>query len=156
MKKVILLFVALLSLSAMAQTKTADAPKTKYVAVGYSIGRQIDGATFAESTYPNVEVGYCPNSTSYGFIVGRGSFSNIFKGDNVSNYYWEAKISPSYTLGRVTGSVFVGTGAYFDTDHYFGEIGAGVAYKINNYSYGVSYGHWDTAWYVTPCISYSF
>ena len=156
MKKVILLFVALLSLSAVAQTKTADVPKTKYVAVSYSIGKQSDGQTFAEVTYPSVEVGYCPQNTSYGFIVGRGSFADLKLNDVLSNYYWEAKITPSKTIGKFTLSAFVGTGAYFNTDHYFGEIGAGIAYKINNYSYGVAYSHLDTAWYISPCISYSF
>ena len=156
MKKVILLFAALLSLTAIAQPKP-PAPRNYYIGFNYSIGKQNDGQTFSDVTYPSIEVGYCPDSTSYGFIVGRGSFNGIAtKQDTFNSYYWEAKITPSKTIGRVVLSAFVGTGAYVDTKHYFGEIGAGVGYKVKNLTYSVGYSNWDTEWYLTPCITYNF
>lgn len=191
MKKFYLVLLTLVSLSAASQkiqTKK-DQPKTLYVSVNYSIGKQKEVSdptdknenqtrmqSFSEVTYPSVEVGYCPDTTSYGFILGRGSFANTYsenpdfdktkpetpenprslKNNELSNYYWEVKISPSKSIGRFTGSVFIGTGSYFNSTHYFGELGAGVSYKINNYNYGVAYSNWDSSWYLTPYISYSF
>ena len=154
MKKRLFLLVALISFSAFAQTEPkSEKERNMYVSLGCSIGQ----GDFQTNSYPSLEVGYVREKIAYGAILGRGSFKNAFaKEDTLGFYYWEGKVAPFYKLGPLTGSIFAGGGAYFNSDHYFAELGVGLSYRVGNYSFGASFSNWDTLNYVTPSVSYSF
>ena len=152
MKRVLFLFVALISLSATAQT-TIDSTKTVtprnlFVSVGLSTSQ----GDFATNSYPSIELGYTHENISYSALFGRGDFN----GDNLDNYWFEAKFSPSYSVGPLNGFLIAGGGAYFNSDHYFAELGLGLSYTHKRFTYGASFSNWDTKNYITPFVSVSF
>jgi len=160
MRKILFLFVALISLSATAQTSTDSTktchkfnPKNMYVSLNCSMSQ----GDFATNSYPSIEFGYTHKTISYGAIFGRGDFKGIFRNDdNLANYYWEAKFSPSYSVGPLNGFLIAGGGAYFNSDHYFAELGLGLSYTHKNVTYGVAFSNWDTKNYLTPFVSFNF
>jgi hypothetical protein len=151
MRKVLLVLIAFIGLSVSAQE--VDSKWSSYLTAGLSMGR---GDNFQESSYPTLEFGKTHKNISYGFVIGRGNLVEVFNNDHFADYFWEGKISPSYNLGQLTGTVFAGAGAYFDSEHYFTEVGVGLSWSVNSYSYGVSFSNWDTLNYITPSITYNF
>lgn len=156
MRKVLFLFVALISLSATAQTTDSTKVATSrnmFVSVGLSTSQ----GDFATNSYPSVELGYIHENISYSAVFGRGDFNGVFRsGDNLDNYWFEAKFSPSYSIGRLNGFLIAGGGAYFNSDHYFAELGLGLSYTHKRFTYGASFSNWDTKNYITPFISINF
>jgi hypothetical protein len=157
MKKLLFLFVALISLSVSAQTSNdsikTEKPKNMFVGLNLSMSQ----GDFSTNSYPGLEVGYVKDNISYSAIFGRGDFNGMLRdGDNLDNYWWEVKFSPSYPIGPLNGFLIAGGGAYFNSDHYFAELGLGLSYTKNNINYGVCFSNWDTKNYVTPFISFNF
>ena len=155
MKNLLFLFVALISLSATAQTDTTKTskPRNLFVSVGVSTSQ----GEFATNSYPSLELGYTHENISYSAIVGRGDFKGMFRsGDGLGNYYFEAKFSPSYSVGPLNGFLIAGGGAYFNSDHYFAELGLGLSYTHKRFTYGASFSNWDRKNYITPFVSVSF
>ena len=156
MKKVTFLLLALVSLSAFAQTKSAT---TKYLAVGYSIGNRVDGKHFDEISYPSLEFGVTRNNLSLGLSVGRGQTCGIAQtGDKLSQYFYEGRVTQAFPFTKeVSGNVILGVGSYFITDNaVFVEYGFGLTKTCGKITYGLSYTNWDKVGYLTPSLSYSF
>jgi hypothetical protein len=156
MKKLTFLVLALVSLSAFAQTKSET---TKYLAVGYSIGNHVDGKSLDETSYPSLEYGVTRNNLSLGLVVGRGATRGIAQtGDNLAQYYYEGKVTQAFPFTKeVSGNVVLGLGSYFITDNaVFVEYGFGLTRTIGKITYGLTYSNWDKVDYVTPSLSYSF
>lgn len=160
MKKTLLLLVTLVSFSAFAQPKTpTETPSTnKFVTLNYLIANTRDGETFGDASYPSVEVGFSTkNNTAYSVVFGRGTTNGLAdKNDTLKAYYYEVKMAPYYSLGKLTGSLIAGAGGYFGADHYFAELGAGVSYTVSPLTVGVSFTNFDTRNYVTTTIGYNF
>ena len=157
MKKLVILVLALVSLSAVAQTKSTT---TKYLTIGYSIGNHKDGTTFNEVSYPSIEGGIvCNNEISFGVQIGRNQTKDIFKKDDaIQNYYWEVKLSPVFKLGPIDGNVSFGLGNYFKTDisNYFADYGFGISKTYYKITYGIGASNWAGTNYLTPSITYNF
>jgi hypothetical protein len=180
MKKLVVLLVALFSLTVVGQKRTggaisstqADSTQvvktsklTKYVSVGLSIsnGNTYDTNdnkyTFSEGSYPSIEFGVTRENVSAGLVIGRGNLYRLGeKTDKLGNYYGELKLSPSFPLGAINATLIFGVGSYFNEikGSTFIEYGTGISYSKGNYSYGVSYSNWDGLDYITPSLSYSF
>ncbi len=158
MKKTLLLLVAFISFGAFAQTEKETPSTNKFVTVNYSIANTRAGETFADASYPSVEAGFSTkNNVAYSVVFGRGASRGFAeKNDNLEAYYYEAKMAPFYSLGKVTGTAFAGAGGYFGSDHYFAELGVGVSYTVNPLTFGVSFSNFDTRNYVTTSVSYNF
>lgn len=157
MKKVLFLLVVLISLSVSAQTvidlTKVETSRNLFVSVGLSTSQ----GDFEINSYPSIELGYVHENISYSAVFGRGDFNGMFRnGDNLDNYYFEAKFSPSYSIGRLNGFLIAGGGVYFNSDHYFAELGLGLSYTHNRLTYGASFSNWDTKNYITPFISVNF
>lgn len=156
MKKLVVLLVALFSLTSVAQTQT-DSTKVKklFASVGVSVGN--DGYDFEQMSYPSVEFGYTNKDVSYSVVFGRSNFYGAFKSsDNIDQYWTELKFSPSYSIGNLSGFLVAGGGFYINSDHYFAELGLGTSYTHNNMVYGVMFTNWDTKNYLTPFVSLKF
>lgn len=160
MKKLFLIAIALLGMSftsvAQDSTKTDITPLKSYTTYVTASLSMHGGANFQETSYPALEVGITQRNISYGFVFGRGNLVNMFENDRMENYFWELKFSPSYRLGDITGSLVAGGGAYFDSTHYFAELGVGLGYSVGDFTYGLTFSNWDTVNYVTPSVSYTF
>jgi hypothetical protein len=152
MKKILVLLVALFSLTVVGQTESTK-EKNMFVSAGVSISN----GDFETYSYPSVELGYSKENISYSVVFGRGNFDGAFKStDKIDQYWTELKFSPSYSVGNLSGFLVAGGGLYFNTDHYFAEIGLGTSYTHNNMVYGVMFTNWDTRNYVTPFVSLKF
>lgn len=158
MKKTLLLLVAFISFSTFAQTKTETPSTNKFVTLNYSMSNTKIGETFKDASYPSIEVGFTTkNNVAYSAVFGRGATNGVFeKKDTLKAYYYEAKMAPYYSFGKVTGTVFAGAGGYFDTRNYFTELGVGVSYTIKPLTLGVSFSNFDTRNYVTTSVTYNF
>ena len=157
MKNLLFLFVALISLSASAQTVTDSTKTVKPRNLFVSVGLSTSQGDFATNSYPSLELGYTHENISYSALFGRGDFNGIFRsGDNLDNYWFEVKFSPSYSIGPLNGFLIAGGGAYVNSDHYFAELGLGLSYTHKRFTYGASFSNWDTKNYITPFVSVSF
>jgi hypothetical protein len=157
MKKVLFLLVALISLGANAQTSTDSTKTVGSKNLFVSVGLSTSQGDFATNSYPSIELGYTHENISYSAVFGRGDFNGVFRNDdNLGNYWFEAKFSPSYSVGPLNGFLIAGGGAYFNSNHYFAELGAGLSYTHNRFTYGAAFSNWDTKNYVTPFISVNF
>jgi hypothetical protein len=98
------------------------------------------------------------NDISYGVVLGRASLRDLGSfSDNIQNYFYEIKISPSTSLGYLNGNLILGLGGYINQgNRHFVEYGAGLSKTFGNVSYGLSYSNWDGVDYVTPSVSLSF
>jgi len=137
---------------------------SKYVAIGLSIsnGNAYDDNsnvyTFRESAYPSIEFGVTRENISLSGVIGRGNLKDLgTKNDGIGNYYWEAKITPTFPLGVVSASIIFGAGTYLNNNigNGFIEYGSGISYTKGKITYGVCYTNWDGIDYITPNISYS-
>jgi len=149
MKKVIFALVAMVGVSMSAQT-------SKYVSVSTSFGN-INGAgeTVATNSYPSIEVGVIKHDIAFGLAFGASKF--------VQGKPWlEAKVTPSFPLGYVSGNIIFGLGSYLTNpegknDKIFTEVGFGISKTFsNNVGVGVSVSRWDGFDYVSPSVSYTF
>ena len=166
MKKLFTLALLCLSLSLVAQTKidsvktkvaTTDTSKLKvcgYLSWGISV---TNSSNFFESSYTGLEGGITYGDFGAGLIFGRGSLSGLgSKGDNIQNYFYEAKTFYSHPIGKFTPSILFGFGGYIATKHNFIEFGAGVSYSVKKMSYGITVSDWDGKPYLTPSVTYNF
>ena len=126
----------------------------KYVSWGVSMSNNSD---FNTGSYSSLEFGVVYNDVAAGLVFGRGSLQGVFdKTDNIRNYFYELKVSPSFPIGKVYGNIILGVGGYIDTKHNFIEYGLGVSYTHKKIGYGVSFTNWDGVDYVTPSITFNF
>lgn len=145
MKKVLVILSLMLTFVLSAQTP--------FVSVGVSISE----GNFVQNSYPSFEGGVSFTNVSVSGAFGRGSLDGTFsKSDHISNYWYEAKVSPYLTVQKFTGTVFMGAGQYIGTNHFFTDMGIGVSYAVGNFNYGVAYNRWDEVNYVRPSITYNF
>ncbi len=157
MRKILFLFVALISFGATAQTDSTKTCKFDPHSMFMSVGLSMSQGDFKTKSYPSLELGYMHNSISYSALFGRGDFNGMFRnGDQIGNYWVEAKFSPSYSIGHLNGFLIAGGGFYINSDHYFAELGLGASYTHNRFTYGVSFSNWDTRNYLTPFVSVNF
>lgn len=154
MKKIILALTCLMSTVAIAQTDSTKSEVTGYVSVGVSVTNSSD---FKASSYPSIEGGVMSKNLGLGLVIGRGNFIDLGNSnEKVSNYYYEAKVIGCFPMGVLSGSVILGYGEYFYTQHNFIEFGAGLSLSQGNMGYGVTYSNWDGVNYITPCITLNF
>ena len=145
MKKALFILSLIVTFVASAQTP--------FVSVGLSISE----GDFETNSYPSFEGGVSFTNVSVSGAFGRGSLSGTFSdNDQLSNYWYEAKVSPYLTVGDITGTVFMGVGQYIGTNHFFTDMGVGISYSTGNFSYGIAYNRWDEVNYVSPSITYNF
>ncbi len=181
MKKLILLAILLVSTTNFAQKKrspnavavktntsdTTEVVKSKwknYIAVSISMssGNTYDTNeseyTFCEAAYPTVEFGFSKGNLMAGLAVGRGNFAGMWtKEDNISDYYAEIRLTPSFALGIIDANVVFGAGSYLvSTKGFFIEYGSGISYTKGDYTYGIGYSNWDGVDYISPSVSYTF
>lgn len=151
MKKLIILFAVFISLVSSAQSVTNG--YDPYVAMGISMS----SGQFSTNSYPYVEAGVCHQNVAVAVAMGRGKFEDALSPvDNISNYFWEASISPYYDFNSIRVSVFFGYGAYYNTDHYFRDYGFDTTYNVGSFGYGIGFNNWDTRNYISPSITYNF
>jgi hypothetical protein len=116
-----------------------------------------NNSDFNTGSYSSLEFGVIYNDVAAGLVFGRGSLQGVFdKTDNIRNYFYELKVSPSFPIGKVYGNIILGVGGYIDTKHNFIEYGLGVSYTHKKIGYGVSFTNWDGVDYVTPSITFNF
>jgi hypothetical protein len=166
MRKLFLLLFAFFALTVTAQEQKTECSKTTtYVAVGLSMA-SFD-KTFAENSFPSVEVGFTRNDVSYGVAFGRASLRGLGDSEDVlQNYFYELKVVPSVSLGYFNANLILGVGGYVnnggvnlnegDNSSFFIEYGFGLSKTFGNVSYGLSYSNWDGVDYITPSVSYAF
>jgi hypothetical protein len=126
----------------------------KYISWGVSMSNNSD---FNTGSYSSLEFGVIYNDVAAGLVLGRGNLQGVFsKTDNIRNYFYELKVSPSFPIGKVYGNIILGVGGYIDTKHNFIEYGLGVSYTHKKIGYGISFSNWDGVDYVTPSITFNF
>lgn len=153
MKKVVLVLMCMWAVSTFAQDST-KCNVNKYISWGVSLSNNSD---FNTGSYSSLEFGVVSNDVAFGLALGRGSLEGIFGGkDDITNYFYELKVAPSFPIGKVYGNIIMGVGGYMNTKRNFIEYGLGVSYTHNKIGYGVSYTNWDGVDYITPSISYNF
>jgi hypothetical protein len=152
MKKLLLVLMVLVSVESWGQC--SENTLNKYVSWGVSMSNNSD---FNTGSYSSLEFGVIYNDVAAGLVFGRGSLQGVFdKTDNIRNYFYELKVSPSFPIGKVYGNIILGVGGYIDTKHNFIEYGLGVSYTHKKIGYGVSFTNWDGVDYVTPSITFNF
>jgi hypothetical protein len=152
MKKLLLVLMVLVSIESWGQC--SENTLNKYVSWGVSMSNNSD---FNTGSYSSLEFGVVYNDVAAGLVFGRGSLQGVFdKTDNIRNYFYELKVSPSFPIGKVYGNIILGVGGYIDTKHNFIEYGLGVSYTHKKIGYGVSFTNWDGVDYVTPSITFNF
>lgn len=152
MKKLLLVLMVLVSVESWGQC--SENSLNKYVSWGVSMSNNSD---FNTGSYSSLEFGVIYNDVAAGLVFGRGSLQGVFdKTDNIRNYFYELKVSPSFPIGKVYGNIILGVGGYIDTKHNFIEYGLGVSYTHKKIGYGVSFTNWDGVDYVTPSITFNF
>ena len=161
MKKFLTIIGLFLATVTFAQTtdstsccKKEKTPITGYVSYGLSMTNSSD---FATSSYTGIEGGIMKGNLGLGVVFGRGSLAGLGKnGDNIRNYFYEAKMTGSFPIGNVSGTFLVGYGGYIDTKHQFIEYCVGISYSVGKFAYGATYSNWDGVNYVTPGITFNF
>ena len=161
MKKFLTIIGLFLATVTFAQTtdstsccKKEKTPITGYVSYGVSM---TNGSDFKTSSYSGIEGGIMKGNLGLGVVFGRGSLAGAFdKTDNIHNYFWEAKMTGSFPIGNVSGTILMGYGAYIDTPHSFIEYGVGISYSVGKFAYGATYSNWDGVNYVTQGITFNF
>lgn len=147
MKKFLVIFSLMLTFAMSAQDTNV------YAIFGVSMS----GGNFAQNSYPSIEVGVTRTNVAVAVVFGRGALDGTFSDqDHITDYFYEAKIAPYYTIGRFTGNVFLGAGGYFGTNHYFTDLGLGLCYNVGDFGYGVAFNRWDEVNYLSPSITYNF
>jgi len=133
---------------------TPSSKASLYGAAGLSIGNTGD-ATFAETSYPSLELGVMKGNRSLGLVLGRSN--NDFDGEEeFSDYWWELKTAFSFPVGDVSGYALLGLGNYLATKRLFIEYGAGVSCSWDGFSIFGQASNWDGSWYLTPGVMYGF
>lgn len=160
MKKLFLILIAVLATTvATAQTscckKDSASGVDYYVSAGLSISNNGD-TTFSYTSYPSIEFGVMKNNFSLGLVVGRGNFVRTGGVDYFSNYWTEVKAAVYVPVGNFNAYGLLGVGSYFEDRGIFVEYGAGFAYSFNKLGVFAQASNWDSYWYVTPGISYTF
>lgn len=158
MRKIVVLLTCMWAVSSFAQDSTKccvnKTPITGYVSYGLSMTNSND---FATSSYTGIEGGIMKGNLGLGVVFGRGSLAGLGKtDDNIRSYFYEAKMTASFPIGNVNGTVLFGYGGYIDTKHQFIEYGIGISYSIGKFAYGATYSNWDGMNYVTPNITFNF
>lgn len=176
MKKLIILMACSIGLTSFAQEKStfvslegkstelyklevpSDSTNVKknldvYVSTSLSISNSSE-STFDNTSYASVEVGLCKGDVSLGLVLGRGNI-NFKSKDVVSNYWYEAKVTQSFPIGKLDGFVLMGIGNYIDTQKVFVEYGGGLSYKPKKVTYFSQVSNWDGIWYVSPGIMFN-
>lgn len=136
----------------------SDSTKTKiggYISAGFST---TNGNDIKTSSYVALEAGMSYKNIALGAIFGRGNMVGIGKSNDVlGNYYYEFKATGSYPLtGVLSGSILLGWGGYFNSNHNLIEYGVGMTYNYKKLGFGVMYSNWDAVNYVTPNITFNF
>jgi|LakMenE01Jun11ns_1017448.scaffolds.fasta_scaffold9539755_2 hypothetical protein len=151
MKKLVLLVMCMWFINALAQD---SCPVTKYVSIGLSMS---NGDEFVNNAFNSIDVGFTKHDISMGMSFGRGNLNGIFKkGDELKNYFYEFKVSPSFPLGYISVNVILGVGGYFKRPNNFIEYGFGFSRSYKSFSYGLSVSNWDGLNYVSPSVTYNF
>ena len=152
MKNLILGAILLFSVMSFGQTIPTEKDRNMFLSLGLSTSQ----GDFKTNSYPSIELGYVHEKISYSAVFGRGDFNGVLSNsDKIQNYWFELKFSPSYSVGPLNGFLIAGGGAYFDSTEYFAELGLGLSYTYNRFTYGCSFTNWDTKNYITPFISVS-
>lgn len=156
--------VAMLFLSGTANAQEAETEQVEteqvetagvgaYLAAGLSISNTGD-ANFGETSYPSIEFGLSAGAGSLALVVGRAN--NDYSGtEEVSNYWWEIKVSIAVPIGDFGAYGLLGLGNYLSTDRFFIEYGLGVSYSWDPLSVFVQASNWDGVWYITPGLMYA-
>lgn len=157
MKKLLLIIVAAFSMNAYAQTSTPE-PKAKsldcYAAGSLSMST---GNDFKMSSYPSLELGISRGNTAFGFNSGRSNLGKSpYAGENIKNYYGEAKVMVYFPIGSIKGYVIGGLGAYYNSNHSFIEYGGGVVRSVGKIDLMLQVSNWDQIVYLSPGIAYNF
>lgn len=160
MKNLFLILVATFATTiATAQTSCCSKDSTSgvdlYVSAGLSISNNGD-TTFAYTSYPSIEFGVMKNNFSLGLVVGRGNFVRTSGVDYFSNYWTEVKAAVYVPVGNFNAYGLLGIGSYFEDKGIFVEYGAGFSYSFKKIGVFAQASNWDSYWYVTPGISYTF
>lgn len=162
MKKILAIIGLFLATTMTTFSQTTDTtsccskktPITGYVSYGLSMTNSSD---FATSSYTGIEGGIMKGNLGLGVVFGRGSLAGLGKsGDNIRNYFYEAKMTGSFPMGNVNGTVLLGYGGYIDTKHQFIEYGVGISYTVGKFAYGATYSNWDGVNYITPGVTFNF
>lgn len=154
MKKIILLALVCLSTAVSAQSDSTKSKISAYASYSVSLS---NGNDFKTASFSSIEGGIMKENVGLGLIFCRGNLNGVGKeGDNITNYFYEAKISSSFPMGVLSGSVMFGYGGYINTKHNFIEYGGGICYTKGMLGYGVMASNWDGTMYVTPSITVNF
>ena len=152
MKKVLFLFVALISFGAMSQTEpTNKSSVTRYVSLGVSISN-VDTTKVAESAFPSIELGLCYKNVTLGLSGGTNSF-------NTRKPWFELKSTFAKEIGSVNLFGVLGTGITINEESKVKsliEYGVGFSYSVKHLTYSVQGSNWYGTWYVSPAITYNF
>jgi hypothetical protein len=148
-----LLVVLIIMCSALSWSQCSENALNKYVSWGISLS---NNSNFNSGSFSSLEGGIIYNDVALGLVFGRGNLQSVFRNDDIKNYFYELKLSPSFPIGKVYGNIILGAGSYVDTKHNFIEYGLGISYTHKKISYGVSYSNWDGVDYITPSIAYNF
>ena len=150
MKNLVLLLICVLAFNSFAQ----DSCKvTKYVSVGLSM---TNGDEFVSNAFNSIDFGVTKHDISMGVSLGRGNLKGMFReSDDLKNYYYEFKVSPSFPLGYISLNLLLGVGGYFKTPTSFIEYGFGFSHSYKSFSYGCSFSNWDGLNYVSPSITFN-
>lgn len=160
MKKLILLLALAVGMTVTAQETAVDSVSTKnqtsyYASVGVSMSNTT-GTDFNHASYASVEAGINKGTMSYGLAVGRGNLADL-KTDVIQNYWYEGKAYVNRPLGNSTLFLVVGLGNYIDTSKIFIEYGAGFSTPLTSkVSFTGQATNWDSIFYVTPGLQYTF
>jgi hypothetical protein len=127
----------------------------KYISYGLSLSNSND---FKTSTFTSLEAGVMFNNISIGGVFGRALLKDMFTDkDDFSNYFYELKTTVSQNVNKnVTVFGLFGYGGYFNSNRMFIEYGAGAAYSVRRFTYGVQASNWDSNWYITPMVMFNF
>ena len=154
MKNLFILALICLMSTMVGQTDSTNSKITGYISYGLSVTNSSD---FKTSSYTGIEGGIMRDNISLGAIFGRGSLAGMGKPtDSIDNYFYEAKISASYPIGSLSGSVLLGYGGYINTKHQFIEYGGGITYNVGKMGYSVMISNWDQVTYLSPSITLNF
>ena len=128
-----------------------------YIAGCLSVGNS-SGSTFAETSYPSIEVGFMKGRWALGLVLGRGS-NDFSSKDHISNYWWSIKNAVYFPIGKsdIDFYALFAIGNYMSTKNLFIEYGGGFSYMPTEHlGLFIQASNWDGYWYITPGISYSF
>ena len=109
MKNILIIICLFLATVTFSQTtdstsccKKEKTPITGYISYGLSMTNSSD---FASSSYTGIEGGIMKGNLGLGVVFGRGSLLGLCKnGDNIRNYFYEAKMTGSFPIGNVNSS----------------------------------------------------